>query len=778
MGRPSVFCEGPPFLQVAVNELARSCAFERPFTDFRRLAQLCACLSILALWGGLAAAAEKTPRNVLVLFSNEAELPANQILLRGLHKVLSENASDQPTTYTEFLDLVRFPSEAHQNQLAGFMKEKFAGARIDLAIVAARPALDFLSKFRDEIIPGVPIVFAAIGRDDLQNRALPAAATGIVSRWDIAKTVELAIGLQPDARQILVVTGASNFDKLWEQDARQQLRSYEGRFSVTYLAALPLADVLSQVSRLPRSAIIIVPIFLEDGDGVRYIPRDVIQKMTLAASAPIYATYDPAIGLGVVGGYMDTFEQVGRATGHLALRILNGEKPETIVPYEAETHRYIVDWRQLQHWGLDESALPPGTEIRYKQPTAWEQYESGIILIAVALLLQSILILKFYAEARKRRLAEQQAQASNERMDLAISAVDLGVWDWDLKADTIWATKSCLEMFGLRANEPLTRRPFADTIPPEDRSRVQSEIDDAIAKRQPFETEYRIVLPNEPPRWIATKGSPREDEGEGVRRLVEVVHDVTARKQAELEAEQQRQELAHLTRVSILGALSGALAHELNQPLTAILANAEAATYILSQDPVDMEEIRQILQDIAHDDKRAGDVIKHLRALLKKDEGLMQTISVNDLVAQVLALAHSDLILKDVAVSKQLGYELPAIYGDPVQLQQVLLNLIINACEAMSGKPTGDRLLSVETASNGNGEIRVSIGDTGEGISPAVSEKLFDPFYTTKTLGLGLGLPICRSIITAHGGRLWAEPANKDGAVFHVELPIQTGSHA
>jgi PAS domain S-box-containing protein len=743
-----------------------------------RFVELCAVISLLIFSDTFTAAAEKAPKNVLILFSNEAELPANQIFLHGLREVLIEGTSDSPTTYTEFLDLVRFPAREHQDRLVALIRQKYAGIRFDLAIGAGPQALDFLNKFREEITPGIPIEFAAIGRDDLQKRVLPPATTGIVSRWDIERTLELAIGLQPDAHRIVFIAGASNFDKLWEAEAREKLRPYEGRYAVSYLTGLALADVLDRVRELPRDTIIIAPVFFEGGDGKRYIPRDALEKIARAAGAPTYASYDPMIGLGPVGGYMDTFDGVGRAAGRLALRILNGEKAESIAPYEGETHRHIVDWRQLERWGLDASALPPGTEIRYKQPTAWELYKSGIIFIAVALLLQSILILKFYAEARKRRLAEQQVQASKERMDLAISAVDLGVWDWDLKADTIWATKSCLEMFGLRDNEPLTRRSFADTILPEDRSRVQSEIEVAIAKRQPFETEYRVMLPNESPRWIATKGSPRQDEGQGVRRLVGVVHDVTARKQAELEAEQQRQELSHLTRVSILGALSGALAHELNQPLTAILANAEAATYILSQDPVDMEEIRQILQDIVHDDKRAGDVIKHLRALLKKDESLMQTISVNELVAEVLALAHSDLILKDVAVSKQLGYELPAIHGDPIQLQQVLLNLIINACEAMSGKPTGDRLLSVETASNGNGEIRVSIGDTGEGISPAVSEKLFDPFYTTKTLGLGLGLPICRSIITAHGGRLWAEPADKDGAVFHVELPIQTESHA
>jgi two-component system sensor kinase FixL len=191
-----------------------------------------------------------------------------------------------------------------------------------------------------------------------------------------------------------------------------------------------------------------------------------------------------------------------------------------------------------------------------------------------------------------------------------------------------------------------------------------------------------------------------------------------------------------------------------------------------------MDEIRQILADIMHDDKRAGDIIKHLRALLKKGESLLQQVSVNELVLEVLALAHSDLILKDVAVSTQLAEGLPDIKGDPIQLQQVLLNLVVNACEAMSASRAGDRLLFVRTASNGNGRIRVSVSDTGEGITSVESEKVFDPFYTTKTLGLGLGLPICRSIVTAHGGRLWAESAPTRGAVFHVELPVETGTHA
>lgn len=742
--------------------------------SIRRLAQI----SLLLFLPVVASAAKAEPGNVLILFSNEAELPANQMFLRGVREALAQMPSQPPATNTEFLDLVRFPSGDHEAQLASLIKSKYQGIQFSVAIAAAPQALDFLTKYRDEIIPGVPIVFAEISRDDVLRRTLPPATTGVMSRWDIVRTLDMAIGLEPHARQIVFITGASNFDQLWEAEAREKLRAYEGRYQVSYWTRLPLADVIDRVGKLTRDTIILAPVFFEGGDGIRYIPRDSLSKIAAAAGAPVYATYDPLIGLGLVGGYMDTFDEAGREAARLAVRILKGERPESIAPFEGETHRYIVDWRALQRWGLDESALPPGTEIRFKQPTPWELYKFEITLVLVALLLQSLAILKLYIEGRRRRAAEREVRASKERMDLASSGVKLGLWDWDLRTGEIWATSSCRKMFGLGESEDLTRQSFAATVLQEDRPRVRSEIDAAIAERRSFETEYRIALPNEEPRWITTKGSPRSDEGQEVNRLVGVVLDVTERKKVEFEADQQRQQLAHLTRVSALGALSGAVAHELNQPLTAILTNAQAAARILTQEPVDKTEIRLILEDIMHDDKRAGDVIKHLRALLKKGESLMQTISVNELVTEVLALAHSDLILRDVAVSRQLDDELPVVHGDPIQLQQVLLNLIINACEAMSTRPTGDRLLFVRTTSNGNGHVRLSVSDTGEGLSPEASEKVFEPFYTTKALGLGLGLPICRSIITAHGGRLWAEAAPTRGAIFHVELPTQTGGHA
>jgi PAS domain S-box-containing protein len=751
--------------------------FSQRFVGFFRLP----CLSLLLLlgvWAHTGIAAEPPSRNILVLFSNEAELPANQLFLKGLKEALAQDSSDRIVTHTEFLDLVQFPGREHEEQLAALIKAKYAATHIDLVVVAASQALDFISQYRDEIAPGAAIVFAAISRDDLQKRKLPAATTGIISRWDIIRTLELARALDPQARGIVFVTGASSFDRLWEAEGREKLHPYESTFAVTYLAGLTLAETLERVRQLPRDTIILSPVFFEGGDGTKYIPRDALQKIAVAAGAPTYAAYDPLIGLGPVGGYMDTFDGIGREAGRLALRIVKGEKPDSIAPFEGDTHRFIVDWRALKRWGLSEAALPPGTEIRFKQPSAWEQYKFEIILILVALLLQSLAILKLSIEARRRRAAESDARASKDRMDVASAAVNLGLWDWDLKTGKIWATSVCRSMFGMKDDEELTRQNFSRMILDEDRSRVRSEIDLAIAERRPFETEYRVSVPAKGPRWIATKGSPRSDGGSEPSHMVGVVLDITQRKKAELEAEQQRHDLAHLTRVSVLGALSGAVAHELNQPLTAILTNAQAATRMLAQGHADIEEIRQILEDIIQDDKRAGDVIKHLRALLKKGKSLTEKMSINDLVSESLALAHSDLILRAVAISTELGEGLPAIHGDPIQLQQVLLNLIVNACEAMGGRPNGDRLLFVKTAWNGDGHIRISVSDTGEGVAADQVEKLFEPFYSTKTLGLGLGLPICRSIVTAHGGRLWAEPASEQGAVFHIELPVELGGHA
>ena len=231
-------------------------------------------------------------------------------------------------------------------------------------------------------------------------------------------------------------------------------------------------------------------------------------------------------------------------------------------------------------------------------------------------------------------------------------------------------------------------------------------------------------------------------------------------------------ELAHVTRASTLGELSGSLAHELNQPLTAILSNAQAAQRFLAGENADLDEVRDILKDIVEEDRRAVEIIKRLKGMLKKGEVKFQPLDLNEAIREVLAIMHSDLVTRHVAVAVELSPRLPRVKGDRIQIQQVLMNLIVNSCDAMARQDNSGRHVTIETTHDGDGHARVSVSDCGPGIPDGVAGRIFEPFYSTKASGIGMGLAICRSIVSSHGGRLWTEKPDGPGALFHFTIPI------
>jgi two-component system sensor kinase FixL len=256
--------------------------------------------------------------------------------------------------------------------------------------------------------------------------------------------------------------------------------------------------------------------------------------------------------------------------------------------------------------------------------------------------------------------------------------------------------------------------------------------------------------------------------------LGEVFANALARKQGELEAQRLRQDLTHIGRVSAMGEFAASLAHELNQPLTAILSNAQAAQRFLAADVVDLEQMREILSDIVADDKRAGDVIRRLRVLLRKSDPEHASLDLNGVVGEVAGLVRSDAVLRNVAMSLELAPALPRVRGDRVQLQQVVLNLVLNGFEAMREPGAGERTLVIRTAREDAAAVRVEVQDSGVGVDEEDVDRMFQPLYTTKAEGLGMGLTIARTIVDAHGGRLGAANNAHGGATFHFTLPVST----
>ena len=375
-----------------------------------------------------------------------------------------------------------------------------------------------------------------------------------------------------------------------------------------------------------------------------------------------------------------------------------------------------------------------------------------------------------------RKRAEEVLQQHEFRLASAIEVADLGFYEVADGERITFVDSRARALTGVPGGQDqgvAALQFWAEHLHPEDSSRildVHRKLNEGALER--ITVEYRYRHPQRGLIWIQHLSHVlnRDAAGRAVR-TIGVLRDITERKQAELESQGNRAEIAHLSRVAMLGELSGSLAHELSQPLTAILSNAQAAQNFLARDPIDLPEVREIIADIVADDKRASEVISRLRLLLKKGETQHQPLRVNEIVREVLKLVGSDLVNQGVTAHTGLSRDLPLVRGDRVQFQQVLLNLIMNACDAMTGVGHDGRRLMITTDLAGDGAVHISVADGGTGIAPEMLEQIFEPFHTTKTHGLGLGLAVCRTIVTAHGGKLWATNNPERGATFHFTLP-------
>jgi signal transduction histidine kinase/ABC-type uncharacterized transport system substrate-binding protein len=914
------------------------------------MALLSASVSFLVALGGSPSAGalnqpeRPRPREVIVLHSDRQPDVVDAILSARL-----QAAPGGAHLVTENLDLARLDDEDYTKWLVGLLRRKYQDRHVDLVVPVLMPAIRFMAEKRDVAFPGVPVVFCAVDAERLRYVRLPPFIAGIGGRVAPLPTVQAALGLQPETRRVVLVAGESPGDRYWRERFREELRSLEPRVEVIVLQGLTMPELLDRLRTLPDQTIVFFVTLTEDAAGSLY-STDALRLVGEASGVPVYAAYEEALGLGVVGGYMFSYEREAEKAADVALRVLRGARPEDIGVHEAQANAFVFDWRQLRRWNLPESRLPAGSVVRFRPPSAWDLYRLQILAGLAVLLLQAGLLVGLLLQASRRRRAEQElderlrfetllsdltrsvTQSEVAALDgeidnglrrlaetLRVDRAELGEFvegSGDFKPTHTWVApgierlppvmdalrfpwiagrlragqavrfsrlaelpeEAALDRKGLDAvgthaavmiplsvggaalgalglgmlrrerswPDELVKRLrlsaeiFASTLM---RRRFERLLEEsrgfgtslfaslhgqvavldrrgtivavnaawaqaaraegvggattlvgasylearraALERAEPdagevlrglvavlenaepgFSIEYRTAGPGGE-RWFELLAEPlRRAEGGAVITLV----DITDRKRAELEAGRLRDDLAHLTRVSTLGELAASLAHELNQPLTAILSNVQAAQILLDRDSPDLAEVREILSEVVTDDERAGEIIRHLRSLFKKGQRERAPLDVNELIREVLRLLQNDVALRGASFRVDLGAGLPLVEGDRVQLQQVVLNLVVNGLDAMRDRPPGERHLTIRSSLDKT-KMQIEVADLGQGIPEADRERLFEPFYTTKPAGMGMGLAIARSIVEAHGGSLSVVNRPGVGATFRVLIP-------
>ena len=442
------------------------------------------------------------------------------------------------------------------------------------------------------------------------------------------------------------------------------------------------------------------------------------------------------------------------STGSVESGDLQPAKPNAAENLPAEAH---AEKEFFRNFGIDSALAVPffraGAAIRavlyFSTSREWKWTDEVIRdLHSIGQVLASALAQKETYES----LRESEATLS-----LAAQSADLGLWSRDMETGTIWATERTRTLYDFSADDAMTFSQFLESLHPDDRAATEKAIAEAVADQCDYNVVHRLVRADGSERWIAARGRAIYSATGEPLKMMGASFDITERRQRALETEGHRQELAHLGRVALMGEIAGSLAHELNQPLTAIVTNAAAGQRFVDQGVIDARELHELLLDIALDGERAGKIIRGIREMVKKGNTTRVPVDMNQVVKEVVRLTNSDAVRHGCILVTELDSQLPQVGADAVQLQQVLLNLILNSFDAMQETPHNRRRVVLSTSfigptSRANGVVHTTVRDFGTGFSTKASQRIFEHFYSTKTDGLGMGLAIARSIVESFGG--------------------------
>ena len=610
----------------------------------------CIALVTLLMLGPASGEAQPPVRQVLLLQSFDR---GNMVLdhFTGDLRVDLDRRAGRPVNVVQVVVGPTGFVGASEQAIVDFIRSAYADRpKPDLIVSVAGPAAVFARKYRRQLFPDTPLLFALLDQRWLGDAPLGANETAVATINDFPGVVDDILKLLPETQQVFMVMGSGQIGRFWHQQLKEPFERFRDRLIFVWSDDLSLAETLHRCASLPAHSAIFYLVFGTDASGAAYADERVLADLHATANAPLFAPHSVYLGSGIVGGRLMSIDDLGRHAADAALRILNGASPSSIRVPPQVPGRPIFDWRELQGWGIPETRLPAGSVVRYRNLNVWQEYPRTILGAATALAIQAFLIFGLLYEHGRRRNAEH-----------------------------------------------VSRQRFAEVV--------------------------------------------------------------------------------RLNRLSTAGELSASIAHELQQPLSAILINSEEADVILNSESPNITELKAIVNDIKRDDRRASEVITRLGRLFKGIPNETQDVDLNDVVREVFGFLSWMAAARQITFSTSFAQPAPLVRGDAIQLQQVILNLLMNAMDAIQGAKSRQRTIVGRTAVLDGRFAEVSIEDSGPGIPAGREKDIFQPFFTTKESGMGMGLALVRTIVENYGGQIGAENREQGGAVIRFTLPLLKAQH-
>jgi len=601
----------------------------------------CAALGIwLVLGAATNGAAQTVQRQVLVLQSLHRGNLVLDTFTTNFHVELDQRA-DQPVNFVQIVVGPAGAVGAPEQAVVDFIRSTFVdGSKPDLVVAIAGPATVFARKYRQQLFPDTPLLFAAVDHRFFGDSPLGKNETAVAVAADFPGMVDEILQLLPQTRQIFIVTGAGQIGTFWRRELDKPFARFQDRVTFAWGDDLSLPEILRRSASLPDHSAILFMSFGTDAAGAAYADERVLGDLNTMARAPVFGLQSTYLGAGVVGGSLLRIDELSLRTADVAIQLLNGARSVNVPPQRAGLPMF--DWRELHRWGISENRLPPGSEVRFRTPSLWQQYRGTVLSAVGVLAVQSLLIVGLLYQRRARQRAELEG-----RKNLALAA---------------------------------------------DAGRRQT-----------------------------------------------------------------------------MSALTNSIAHELGQPLSAMIHNVQAGRMMITVNRATPDAIDEILSDIEREAVQATQIIDRHRTMLKSRQLDPKPIDLHAVIRASLALVAHEMRARQIEATVNLSSSPCIVTGDQVLLQQVLVNLVMNAMDAMADSPPERRRFSIST-DVGATDVEVTVRDNGTGLPTQVDGALFTPFVTTKAHGLGIGLTIVRTIVDAHRGTIDGHNNPEGGATFTVTL--------